>query len=134
MKVKVAEAKGPVLNWLVAKCENPNDPRDGRPTFWLHPNNPKLVCQITYNHETNPKGYELCLYTTDWGQVGPIIKKADIEFVLAKEGGHHVSAKWMAVIKNTFFGFGDDHIIAAMRCYVTSKLGEEVEVPEELAK
>lgn len=132
MKVKVAEASGPVLNWLVAKCENPNDPRDGRPTFWLHPNNPKLVCQITYNHETNPKGYELCLYTTDWGQVGPIIDREDIE--LCSAAGHHESAKIMAVWKNNVFGFGQTNIVAAMRCYVTSKLGDEVEVPEELVK
>lgn len=129
MKVKVAEAKGPVLNWLVAKCENPNDPRDGRPTFWLHPNNPKLVCRITYNHETNPKGYELCLYTTDWNQVGPIIFREGIGFYKANE------TKWWAhPYGGNYNAEGPDPIIAAMRCYVTSKLGEEVEVPEELTK
>jgi hypothetical protein len=30
-------------------------------------------------------------------------------------------------------GFGPTPLIAAMRCYVASKLGDEVEVPNELA-
>jgi hypothetical protein len=29
-------------------------------------------------------------------------------------------------------GEGDTCLIAAMRCYVASKLGDEVEIPEEL--
>jgi hypothetical protein len=30
-------------------------------------------------------------------------------------------------------GEGDTCLIAAMRCYVASKLGDEVEIPKELA-
>jgi hypothetical protein len=30
--------------------------------------------------------------------------------------------------------YGPTPLIAAMRCYVTSKLGDEVEVPDELAQ
>jgi hypothetical protein len=34
--------------------------------------------------------------------------------------------------ENEFACFGDTPLIAAMRCYVASKLGDEVEVPAEL--
>ncbi len=41
--------------------------------------------------------------------------------------------EWEAMIKGGFFtSYGSTPLIAAMRCYVASKLGEEVEVPDEL--
>ena len=75
MKKKVSELSGAQLDWAVAKCEIPNDIRDNRPCFWVHPNNPRLICRQTYNHEANPKGYELCQYSTSWAQGGPIIER-----------------------------------------------------------
>lgn len=129
MKIKTSELIGPALDWAVAKCEIPNDVRDNRPRFWLHPNNPKLVCRETYNHETNPKGYELCRYSTDWAQGGPIIDRL------------HIRTEWSALwscwlahdLRHAGLAFpGATRLIAAMRCYVASKLGDEVDVPEEL--
>ena len=129
MKIKIAEASELVIDFLVAKCEIPNDVRDNRPRFWLHPNNPKLVCRETYNHETNPKGYELCRYSTDWAQGGPIIEREGITLRSCIDG-----AAWDAELayEETILAPGPTPLIAAMRCYVASKLGDEVDIPEEL--
>ena len=129
MKIKTAEASELVIDFLVAKCEIPNDVRDNRPRFWLHPNNPKLVCRETYNHETNPKGYELCRYSTDWAQGGPIIEREGITLRSCIDG-----AAWDAELayEETILAPGPTPLIAAMRCYVASKLGDEVDIPEEL--
>ena len=70
-------------------------------------------------------------YSTDWAQGGPIIERECID--LQYQGGD--VDVWAADI----FGadcsvYGDTSLIAAMRCYVTSKLGDEIEVPEDLNK
>ena len=67
--------------------------------------------------------------STDWAQGGPIIEREGID--LQYQGGDN--DKWAA----DMFGaecsvYGDTPLIAAMRCYVASKLGDEVEIPEEL--
>lgn len=122
------EAHGAALNWLVAKCVVPNDPRDGRPGFWLHPNNPKLVCRISHNYVDHPDGYTLCLYTTDWAQGGPIIEREKIEAYW------HPSLEMWAAQHDGNLRYGPTPLIAAMRCYCCSKLGDVVDIPEELCQ
>ena len=62
-------------------------------------------------------GWQWCHdYSTNWGHGGPIIEREGIE---------------ICPIGNGEF-YGDTPLIAAMRCYVASKLGDEVEIPEEL--
>jgi hypothetical protein len=129
--VKVSEATGTVLDWMVCIAEGltPEDLYISRITKnasiyrRLRDDDGKL----TGSYMTGPD----LLFSRKWEAGGPIIGREDVEFVLAKEGGHHESAKWMAVIRNSWFGFGEEHLIAAMRCYATSKLGDTVEVPEE---
>jgi hypothetical protein len=67
--------------------------------------------------------------STDWAQGGPIIERERITWtgqssVIRKNLGNH---KW-----TNFEEFGPTPLIAAMRCYVASKLGHEIEIPEEL--
>jgi hypothetical protein len=65
----------------------------------------------------------------DWSQGGPIIEREDIH--LGSERAFKLSAdKGRAV--QAFLMEGPTKLIAAMRCYVASKLGDEVEVPDEL--
>jgi len=72
--------------------------------------------------------------SNDWSQGGPIIEREGISIV--QEGD---AAEWVASMYD--YAADDWHLhtaghtplIAAMRCYVASKLGDEVEVPEELA-
>lgn len=69
--------------------------------------------------------------STDWSQGGPIIERERIDIVSDPNG----TAGWMALTYVNFskvFKSGPTPLIAAMRCYVASKLGDEAEIPEEL--
>lgn len=138
-KIKVSEASGRMLNWLVGVANNiPN----------LHlVAKPGKLC--VYGALPMPSG-ELLDWpfqpSTDWAQGGPII---DLEKISchptytsgATESGAEVAVSngWVCFQtprlswqKVRFRQAGATLLIAAMRCYVVSKLGEEVEVPEEL--
>lgn len=65
--------------------------------------------------------------STDWSQGGPIIEREKITIEWTGED-------WMAYIWHDAEFFGPTPLIAAMRCYVASKLGDEVDVPEELCQ
>jgi hypothetical protein len=62
---------------------------------------------------------------TDWAQGGPIIEREKMTLEWTGED-------WMAYIRHDEEYFGPTPLIAAMRCYVASKLGDQVEVPNEL--
>lgn len=65
----------------------------------------------------------------DWSFFGPIIEREEISIVRVS------SALWDAHVSNVnFYESGSTPLIAAMRCYVASKLGDEVEVPDELTQ
>jgi hypothetical protein len=74
-------------------------------------------------------------FSTDWAQGGPIIEREGI--CLADVAGRY----WVAGLTHEdkeYDGFiraeeqGPTPLIAAMRCYVASKTGDDVELPEEL--
>lgn len=94
-----------------------------------------------YNQRHMDDGYNP---STDWAQGGPIIEREKIgvwwaTHIVDSEGNEHGN-HWYAEP-----GMTDDNadetytcmngptpLIAAMRCYVASKLGDEVEIPEVL--
>lgn len=123
-KVKVSEATGPVLDWMVAVCQNVEIDENEEPIFFDDPD-PKGE-RVRYNPSAN------------WAHGGPIIECQEIEL-------HRWALdEWKAVDTNYQFlntpqerdtfskGYGPTPLVAAMRCYVTSRLGDEVEVPEGL--
>jgi len=65
-------------------------------------------------------------YSTDWAAGGTIIERERIS--LLDQGGDC----WLAICgwKEVF---GDTQLIAAMRCYVASKLGDEIQIAEDLS-
>ena len=73
------------------------------------------------------EGYAEHEYSTNWAQGGPIIEREKLDVFCsgnvwdASTGDRHPN-----VIKS-----GTTPLIAAMRCYVASKLGDEVEIPKE---
>jgi len=119
MKVKTSELQGAALDWMVAKCEG----EVGR--IELEQVNGVWAVAVP----------ELgCYYepSTDWGQGGPIIERERIGVAYAR-------GCWLAHPDragypdcNTPYFFGETPLIAAMRCYVASRLGDEVEIPDEL--
>lgn len=85
-------------------------------------------------------------FSTDWAQGGPIIERESLwirESAVASPAiADQVTPdeKWFAYASRRYergdLGcyYGETYLIAAMRCYVASKLGGEVEVPEELCE
>lgn len=83
-------------------------------------------------------------YSTDWSQGGPIIEREGISTFKHNKLDDREPDKWCAhkVVPrpNMEGGFnmtaiaidGPTPLIAAMRCYVASKLGNTVEIPKEL--
>lgn len=110
-KIKTKDLTGAALDWAVAKCENSDTSIEHFIAMHSH---------YAYDHGTFD-------YSTDWAQGGPIIEREKIELILWKEG-------WSGCyrIDDAAPHDGPTPLIAAMRCYVASKLGDEVEVPEEL--
>jgi hypothetical protein len=67
-------------------------------------------------------------YSESWAQGGPIIERERIE--VASYGD-----QWQAVAhleSESIYERGETLLIAAMRCYVASKLADEVEIPDVL--
>ena len=65
--------------------------------------------------------------STDWAQGGPIIERERISVVAMPDGS------WQAQGINLRPHFHNPTpLIAAMRCYVASKLGDDIEIPKEL--
>lgn len=106
MLVKVSELTGAALDWAVAKCGGAVGENDRLP--WYSP-------------------------STNWAQGGPLIESIKgFKFKQWLESKpetcceahiHNYEGDWIQ--------FGPTPLIAAMRCYVASKLGDTVEVPDE---
>jgi hypothetical protein len=101
--MRTSELTGAALDWAVAKCEGKCE----GDFAWYYDR------RDTFN------------YSTDWAQGGPIIERENI--CLWTEG-----YDWEAKQYGVWEEWGASPLIAAMRCYVGSKLGNEVEIPNEL--
>ena len=115
---------GRALDWAVAKCEG-----------------------FKYElYEHNRKKWENGLYrpqhwqpSTDWAQGGPIIERenlcvgrkhqADTNYCEVNDPAVDC---WARTTAGGYLSYGPTLLIAAMRCYVASKLGMQVSIPREL--
>jgi len=67
-------------------------------------------------------------YSTDWAHGGPIIEREKISI-----NRETLANQWLACPYGTRTArSGPTPLIAAMRCYVASKMGDNVELPEGL--
>lgn len=90
-------------------------------TSELTPQQLNAVVSNIEGHEAN--------YATDWAHGGPIIEE---ERILLDHDGLDEWEEWEGRIVGVRMEYGPTPLIAAMRCYVGSRLGNEVEVPDEL--
>ena len=68
--------------------------------------------------------------SSSWGWAGPIIQRERISVI---SDFHEIEESWMAEsYGSSCSSFGTSPMEAAMRCYVMSKLGAEIEIPEGL--
>ena len=115
--MKTDKLEGAALDWAVAKCAGENL------DYWMEKftSSEDRRCFITS-------------YSSNWPQGGPIIEREKIEIT-----PWGVNGEWRA---RDFFEpspgvpcaeqWGPTPLVAAMRAYVASKLGDEVDVPEGL--
>lgn len=111
MKVSASKLSDRALDWAVLKSIFPG--ADGG-AYW-----------ITQAQKES--------HSTDWSLSGPIIERERIEISVDRSDAQN--KKWYATIEQDeqyLDGEGPTPLVAAMRCFVASKLGYEVEVPEGL--
>lgn len=133
--IKVSEATGIQLDWMVTTLEKPE------------------ACEYGVHdwqgqrRRTVKDGEFLYRWHQSWMQGGPILEREKIAISYDADWIYDPKNvdpddepdngdRWYAEIRNSshmFVGdYGPTPLVAAMRAYVTSKLGDEVEVPEEL--
>lgn len=122
MEVKTCELTGPALDWAVASIEKM--PKDAESVVNGNP----VVLRTYWGEVTELR----CEFSTNWAQGGPIIEREEI-------GLNAENGEWYADCYNPrdivhCQCYGPTPLIAAMRCYVASKFGDRVEVPDELMK
>jgi hypothetical protein len=117
--LKTSELTGAALDWAVAKCE----PDDTLAIYF-----DEVTGEPLYHDDWQDN--QMYKPSTDWAQAGPIIEREGIVFQGVSE------AEYMAYFKSRgtagVSAKGPTHLVAAMRCYVASKLGDTVDAPAEL--
>ena len=117
--IKVSELTKETLDWAVAKC--------GNVKMSQRIDSFKVYGAVVLAHGG------VYSPSTNWAQGGSIIEREGISIV--QQGD---AAEWVASVYN--YTEGDWHLhttgptplIAAMRCYVASKIGDTIQVPEGL--
>jgi hypothetical protein len=129
MKIKTSELTGAALDWAVAKCKGVD----------VELISARMITErrrLSFTPEEmaslpTPKPYLVipgvgnAAYSTDWAQGGPIIEREYI-WLEINEGQCYAHKNGLE------FYEGETPLIAAMRCYCASKLGHEVDVPNEI--
>jgi hypothetical protein len=106
--MKTSELTGAALDWAVTKCEG-------------------------FDDEVTSGEWGMWGWATDWAQGGSIIEREGISLDQYAD-----YPQWQAFTpapdqpSGQAVCNGPTPLIAAMRCYVASKLGNDVDVPKEL--
>jgi hypothetical protein len=101
--MKTNELEGAALDWAIQQCEGQR----------------KDIDFLWWTEDYSP--------STDWAQGGPIIEREQISVDAIYD-----TAEWVASLEETKGSSGPTPLIAAMRCYVASYMGDEIQLPEDL--
>lgn len=130
MKIKTSELSGSALDWAVAMAEGLK-PED----IYIPWSSPQAsLCRrlrdedgkLNGRYQTGPD----LLFHRKWEAAGPIIAREGISILCSNRSTNN---EWQATYNNPWIK-GPTPLVAAMRCYATRRLGDEVEVPDELIK
>jgi len=116
--MKTSKLSGAALGWAVSIADGwvPEKCSDAKGEYlWLFKN----------GEGRNPKHYRP---SVNWAQGGAIIERECIDL----EWTGIPNADFFCTIQGKYEAHGTTPLIAAMRCYVASKLGDEVQIPEAL--
>lgn len=126
--IKTSEATNIQLDWLVWVCAG------GAAAY------PKTASGKAFLKLWHGNSAKYVHTSTDWAQGGPIIEREKLRLTTDDGGEWWGEARlyrdgrtaYTTSYDRAVNGRGPTPLIAAARCYVTSKLGDTVEVPEEL--
>lgn len=139
MKIKTSKLTGAALDWVVAKALGIRT-YIGRYEHTL--TGPCILDADLVDMQTD--GEQELKYSRSWAQGGPIVEREGLwvrESAVVSPAVADVMTpdqKWFAYAKQypdsckNHCLYGSTFLVAAMRCFVASKLGDEVEVPAEL--
>ena len=121
--MRTSELSGAALDWAVAMAEG-----------WQHitaqDNGGEYPWLAKHGKYQDPKHYRP---TSNWMQGGPIIEREMLTVIYNER--EEDAEGWRTIAYHTGdMLYGPTPLVAAMRCYVTSKLGDEVQLPEGLHK
>ena len=122
--MKPSELTGAALDWVVAKCMGQKVTVFPGAILWTGTG---YGTQFNEDVVYSPSSY--------WEQAGPIIEQ---EGITVCPNTRPVMSKGNCAYRAHPFDpegepqYGPTALVAAMRCFVSSKLGEEVDVPKEL--
>lgn len=143
MKTKTEDLTGAALDWAVEAAQEVQFKEgrvirirraDATTPAWIDKEN--CPGSFPYFHRVST--------STNWSQGGPIIEWEGICIISCWADGKRITNpydSWRAYIPFSPQGelvigettmYGPTPLIAAMRCYVLSRLGDEVEIPDEL--
>lgn len=123
--VEVSNLTGSALDWAVAKANElfDADIKIGKATSKAAVlDGPHGVVDMRTGAYFRP--------STNWSQGGPIIEREKMDIEWRSIEGCRAKLEWLD--EPFHEGFGPTPLIAAMRCYVASKLGDEIKIPKEL--
>ena len=121
MKIKTSELIPPALDWAVWTAAG------GASAY------PRTASGKAFLKLWKGNSAKYIHPSTDWSQGGPIIDKLMLESGLVLRSWVEEKRCEASLDFPHKFSYGPTPLIAAMRCYVASKLGDEVEVPDELS-
>jgi len=121
--VKFSDLSGACLDWAVAQCEARSE-KEKEENF-------NLPCLVSHFKPSS-----------DWSQGGPIIEREKLSFsAWLRPAWEELEGPWIwacapatgADLETTSRnGYGNVPLLAAMRSYVGSKMGDEIEIPDDL--
>ncbi len=128
MKIKTAKLTDRALDWVVASIEAL--PKDRLHLFYGKPAIDRECLGLIDTLR--------CEFSTNWAQGGPIIDREGIYFGPLPDKGirafQFIDNEYVNIMDCWGYSENISRLVVAMRCYVYSKLGEEVEVPDELCE
>lgn len=127
VSVKVKNLIGAALDWAVAKAEglpvihDPMGFKTGSESgYWVWSNEPSGL-QTKVGRGYSP--------STIWAQGGLIVDRERPHMAPVTYNGEPSWQSWVCGQSSASGSFGSTFLIAAMRCHVTSRFGDEIEVP-----
>lgn len=110
VQIKTSELTGTALDYAVAVCEKAN-PR---------------VLKVSMGGVVVVHSGNSLMSFQSWSIGGPITEREKIQI------SPHWNEACATYIGSNLHYYGDTYLQSAMRCYVASKLGDVVEIPDEL--